>query len=96
MDEEIFNTDLDSEKAIKFTLERAKDLFLDNKELIVKNPILCPVRQLQALTMGSVLPFYVELVMTLAAMKTVFDFNDKFIEAQECERLISCLVLDRN
>ena len=95
MDEEIFNTDLDSEKAIKFTLKRAKELFMDNKKLIIKNPILCPVRQLLALTMSIVLPSYTELVMALTAMKTVFDFFYKSVDANECERLIHYLIFGR-
>ena len=82
-------------KVIRWTLKRAKDLFIENKELILSNRIFCPIRQLQALTMNIALPSYVELVTALASMKVVFDFLDKSIDAQECERLIHYLVFGK-
>ena len=93
--EPIWNTEKESGKVIRWILERAKDLFRDNKELILRNKLLCPIRELQALTMDIVLPSYVELVTALAAMKTVFDFFYKSVDANECERLIHYLIFGR-
>lgn len=95
MKQTIFNEEKESEKGIKWVLEKARDLFKDNKELILANPTLCPLRQLQALTMTIVLPSYVELTMTLSSMAMVFEFADKPIAHKECERLINYLVLYR-
>lgn len=95
MEETIFNTEKESSEVIRWVLKRAKDLFKDNKELIVSNQILCPIRQLQALTMDIVLPSYIELTNALTSMAMVFEFNDKTIAKEECERLIRYLVLYR-
>lgn len=91
----IFNEDKESEEAIRWILEKARDLFKDNKELILRNTMLCPHIKLQALTMTTILPSYILLTDSLVSMAMVFDSYDKFIEQQECERLIRYLVLYR-
>lgn len=92
--ESIFNTEKESERTIKWVLKRAKDLFKDNKKLIIGEPLLCPIRKLQALTMSfPVLPSYVELADSLTFMSMVFGFHNRTIEKKECERLLAYLVL---
>lgn len=95
MKQTIFNEEKESEEAIRWVLENARDLFKDNKELILRNTILCPHIKLQALTMTTVLPSYILLTDSLVSMAMVFDAYDKSIENQECERLIRYLVLYR-
>jgi len=93
MEETLFNKEKESEESIRWVLERAIELFKDNKELILSKSILCPLRQFQALTMTIMLPSYVELTNALSSMCMVFEMADKPIEQNECERLIRYLVL---
>lgn len=95
MEESLFNVEKESSKSIKWILKQAQNLFKDNKNLILSNPILCPIRQLQALTMNFVLPSYVELTNSLASMAMVFELNDRLVAKKECERLIQYLVFYR-
>lgn len=95
MKETLFNQEKESEGTIKWVLKRARDLFKDNKELILSKQLFCPLRQLQALTMTIALPSYIELTDSLTSMAMVFECSDKLIEQKECERLITYLVLYR-
>jgi len=95
MEDALFNKEVESEKNIRWVLKRARELFKDHKELILQNPILCPLRQLQALTMMTVLPSYVELTNSLVSMVMIFENNNKPIAQEECERLIGFLILHR-
>jgi len=95
MEDIIYNQESESEKNIKWVLKRARDLFKDNKELILSKQLLCPLRQLQSLTMTVVLPSYIELINTLVSMSMIFEYNNKPIEREECDRLVKFLFLYR-
>ena len=89
----IFNTDRSKEEAIKWTLGRAKELFIENKKLIIGHCKITGFRTLQALTMDIiVLPSYTELVDSLTTMSMAFESAMMTVEAEECARLIRYLV----
>ena len=95
MEDTLYNKEVESEENIEWVLKRARDLFKDNKELILSKRLLCPLRQLQSLTMTTILPSYIELIDTLVSMSIVFEYNNKPIEKEECDRLVKFLFLYR-
>ena len=89
----VFNTDKSKEEAIKWTLERTKELFLENKKLVIEHCKFVGFRTLQALSMDTiVLPSCVELVGSLTTMSLAFQSSSKSVEEEECARLIRYLV----
>ena len=92
MEKEIlFNADRSKDNAIRWTLNKAKELFVENKKLIISKCI--NFRPLQACTMNLLLPSYMELADFISIMIVIFENNKKLVETKECERLLSYLVL---